>query len=223
MASIRNTIQIVSCIALCGALGGCWNAKQIYTDHMAEGKARNVPLLIYYTSWNDPHALYNVPMVVDLVNTGNQEIKSVTLLMQDCGSQGIESDVHSLTLIGPYAPGRTYIIHPSWPVQYSQWISRRQAEDAAKTIDHMVIVAVEIVDSDGMKSTYNNNVSKLLTSSISNFCLNDLPWSPTWREPRYSLHRLAYGDRRKLPVLQPKSPIGRQPCLCAMPDKNTVM
>lgn len=59
--------RLFLCFALLMMLAGCWNAKQEYAEFMAEGKARNVPLLIYDTSWNDPHALYDSRMIAGLL------------------------------------------------------------------------------------------------------------------------------------------------------------
>ena len=169
-----DTSKILLCLALTAMLGGCWNAKQEYAKYMAEGKARNVPLLIYDTSWNDPHALYNTHMAVGLLNTGDKQLNSVVLLMNGCGSKGVTDYTYPLNLSGPFLPGKAYIVYPSWPVQYSQWISREQAEAEAKTSSHMVITGIEITDGDGVKSIYNKDVLKMLTANISNFCINSI-------------------------------------------------
>jgi len=164
----------LTCIVLAVALTSCMNVRQEYSALMSEGKTRNVPLLIFATSWNDPHALYNSRMLVGLLNTGDRQIKSVVLHTADCGSKGITDDTQTLDLGGPFLPGKSYAIRPSWPVQYSQWISRERAEAAAKTSSHIVITAIDIIDSSGSKSVYVKDVSELLTSNISNFCLNSI-------------------------------------------------
>lgn len=169
-----RTAQGLLCLAVLCALNGCWNAKQEYSQDLAEGKARNVPLLIYDTSWNNPHALYNTRMVVGLLNTGSKTLNSVILLMTTCGSKGVTDYTYTLNLGGPFSPDRAYLIYPSWPIHYSQWISHERAEAEAKTADHMVITGIAIIDANGVKTTYTKGVSKMLTSNISNFCLNSI-------------------------------------------------
>jgi len=170
---MRAQITLTACL-LAAMLTSCVNVKQQSSKLMAEGKARNVPLLIYDTSWNDPHALYNTRMVVGLLNPNDMQINSVTLRMANCGSKGITDYTQLLNLGGPFLPGTFYVIHPSWPVQYPSSISREAAEAAAKTSSHMVIKGVEIIDNNGRKYIYSKDVSKLLTSNISNFCLNSI-------------------------------------------------
>ena len=171
--TMHTQITLLICL-LASMLTGCLNVKQQSSELMTEGKARNVPLLIYDTSWNDPHALYNTRMAVGLLNPSDEKINSVTLRMANCGSKGITEYTQALNLGGPFLPGKFYVIHPSWLVQYSQWISREATEAAAKTSSHMVIKGVEIIDNNDKKYIYNKDVSKLLTSNISNFCLNSI-------------------------------------------------
>ena len=49
-AKLLRTIMVV---ALPAVLAGCWNANRSYNELMAQGQQRNVPLMIYNTSWND--------------------------------------------------------------------------------------------------------------------------------------------------------------------------
>lgn len=48
-SKLVNTVLV---IALPVALAGCWNANRAYNKLMVQGKQRNVPLMIYDTSWN---------------------------------------------------------------------------------------------------------------------------------------------------------------------------
>lgn len=155
-------------------LSGCWNARQEYVKDLALGQARHVPLIIYGTSWNDPHTMFASPMWVGFLNTGDNRITSVTFYVSDCGAKGINSHVTWLKLTGQFVPNKAYVLFPKWRVQYSQWISRDRAEAAAKASPHLVIRTVTLGYSDGRNVSYNKDVSQLFAAGISNFCFNEV-------------------------------------------------
>jgi hypothetical protein len=166
--------DIVLCIGLVMIATGCTNIKQDPANLMSEAKGRNVPLLIYGDSWNDPDFLYNTRMAVNLLNAGDQPIKSITLQTVNCGAKGISDSNEPLILNGPFISGKSYTVHPSWTVRYSQWISRKRAEAIAKTSSHIVITSIKVVYNSENTTIYGKDVSRLLTSNISNFCRNSI-------------------------------------------------
>ncbi len=165
-------IRFLCIITLPVVLYACMNVKENYSALMTDGKARNVPLLIYDTSWNNPHVLYGTRMEVSLIITGDEKINSVMLQTASCGSKGSVGRMRLLNLDGPFIPGKAYTIYPTWPVQYSQWISHEQSVVNAKYSSHIVIKAVVVNFNTRNQTIYDKNVSQIITSNISNYCAN---------------------------------------------------
>jgi hypothetical protein len=140
------------------------------TNLLAEGKTRQVPVLIYDTAWNNPYEFPTwrmgdpIPkdeLHIALVNTGDQAMATVWLHVAHCNSQGNTELDHWLRFDGPFQPGQV-------------------DDDARATLDpddsylrlgtstHLVILSIRVDDAGGTHEFHD--VGKLLTSGISNFC-----------------------------------------------------
>lgn len=158
-------------------LSGCISAPD-YGAMQAEGSARQVPLLIFDTSWNSPRGRWtnrhlgdSVPpgdFFVEFIATHSRDLASVSIYVDRCGAKGIESYGSWLVLPGTFAAGMNYKVVP---------VTEDMPLDAllpASQVNHLRITEVKVVDADGKVFDYTSDVGKVLTSNISNFCANNV-------------------------------------------------
>lgn len=137
---------------------------------MAEGKSRQVPLLIYDTSWNNPREFptwrMGDPIPPDalhlaLVNTGDKSVDAVWLHVAHCNTQGDTELDTWLKFEGPFLPGQAYAD------------ARAVAPDMnylrVGTSAHLMILAARLEGAAGDQE-FRDDVPKLLTKGVSNFC-----------------------------------------------------
>jgi hypothetical protein len=137
---------------------------------MTEGKSRQVPVLIYDTSWNNPYEFptwrMGDPIPPDalhlaLANTGDETVDTVWLHVAHCNTRGDTELDGWLRFDGPFQPGQTY--------------ADARAVDADMNYlrigssMHLVILGARLDGAAG-KQEFPDDVAKLLTSGISNFC-----------------------------------------------------
>lgn len=137
---------------------------------MAEGKSRQVPVLIYDTSWNNPYEFptwrMGDPIPPDalhlaLLNTGDKTVDTVWLHVAHCNTRGDTELDGWLRFDGPFQPGQTY--------------ADARAVDADMNYlrigasMHLVILGARLDGAAG-KQDFQGDVAKLLASGISNFC-----------------------------------------------------
>lgn len=161
-------LRIMMVMALPVTLAGCWNANRSYNELMAQGQQRNVPLMIYNTSWNDASRtdMGTGYLTVGLVNTGSTQIASVTLYVASCPLQANAPNTHEVTLSGPFLSGKAYV------TQYAVPSSARQIGHGpiGWAVRPLVIQAIGVTDASGRQTTYRDNVAQMLTPNISNYC-----------------------------------------------------
>jgi hypothetical protein len=153
-------------------IAGCATTAPDDARYVAMAKARQVPVLIYATSWNDPREIMlPTRMSVSLAVTGEQAIHAITLELAPCGLIGSMGESKPLVLGGPFYPDTAYVVRPSWPIDYRSASSRHDAEDAANQTTHMVIQSIEVDGADGQLQVFEgNDLKPLLTDTISNYC-----------------------------------------------------
>ena len=161
-------------------LSACASEADKQGSYLVEGQQRNVPLLIFATSWNYNGQSYGltaaVPMEVSIVNTQKLTIRSVTLTVRGivdlCGPNvsiaRFETGINPVDLGGPILPGQVYRAQPAWPnPDKSGAVATSMIRGC--TMHHLVIDAISVVDEAGVEVTYRgSDVKRLLTSNISN-------------------------------------------------------
>ncbi|HKT31302.1 MAG TPA: hypothetical protein VJS89_02265 [Gammaproteobacteria bacterium] len=126
----------------------------------AEGAARHVPVLIYYTSWSSPFVTTN-RMEVQLINTQDKDIASIRFLLANCERLRDLSAIKSFTLKGPFLPVRSYTAYPALPNGFVPYALPYRG----------VIVEIKVISSDGMEREYlGKGVAQLLGKNVVNSC-----------------------------------------------------
>ncbi len=160
--------------AMAALCAGCATAPDT-TAVAAEGAARQVPMLIYGTSWNNPRGTWKnrhkgdpVPpgaFYVRLKNTHAQEIKTVMVYVSRCGAKASKYSGNWLMLRGPFAPDKDYTVIPvPIGIDVDDLLPWNQ-------VNHLLITEVRVEDTDGKTLDYvSSDVAKVLASGISNFC-----------------------------------------------------
>lgn len=164
--------KFLRCILSSGVLMtlvACATTSQSSNKLMAVGTARDVPLLIYSTSWNS--GVVATPLSVELINTGHSQIDSVSLFVAACPLNVSVPDTYKVNLTGPFLPARAYLVH-GLPQFTSVWYDHPSDMFALinRYIRGFVIRAIGITDGGGKEIIYSDNVPQFLTSNISNFC-----------------------------------------------------
>jgi len=137
---------------------------------LREGASRQVPVLIYDTSWNDPREAPSwrmgdpVPkdaLHMGLVETGDRPVDTLWLHVAHCTAQGAPVLDTWLKFEGPFQPGQVYA-----DARAVGWLPDYLRVGASM---HLVILAVRIEDASGTQE-FRDDVDKLLTHGVSNFC-----------------------------------------------------
>ena len=149
------------------ALHGCWNGKAQFDAFLQEGQARHVPLIIYDISSNDPHHLYPETFAVALLNTEDQDIASVKLVMATCGIKAAATNPQTIDLGGPFKPHTAAILSLLSDPDQNGHQDRLLAS-------HMLITAITVEDATGTKTFNEKEVTALLDAKIANFCASDI-------------------------------------------------
>lgn len=159
-------IKITLCIGLLMVLTACASTGHSSNELMAEGIARDVPLLIYDTSWNS--GVITTPLAVSLINTGHSQINSVSLTVAACPLNTNVPDTYRVMLIGPFIPARAYIVHAV--PQVTSTSPKQVMELVHRYMNGFIIQAIGITDASGKETIYSDNVFRFLTGNISNYC-----------------------------------------------------
>ncbi|HVA55742.1 MAG TPA: hypothetical protein VNI53_08135 [Gammaproteobacteria bacterium] len=145
-----------------------------YSSFLNEAHSRNVPILIYKTSWNDPRG--GGRLAVWVANLQDKRIDSIQLQVAPCGAKGDVQDATPLVLGGPFFGHTAYVSLPSWPIDAHYYPGAGLVyADQAVSSGHMIIKSVLISYADGKQDNYDDNVAELLTKNISNYCANLTP------------------------------------------------
>lgn len=166
-----KSIRIGLCLGVVIALTACASTGPSSNELLAEGTTRNVPVLIYNTSWNDASRtdVGTGYLTVGLVNTGSTPIAAVTLYVASCPMQANVPNTHEVTLGGPFVSGKAYV------TRYAVPPSARQIGHGpiGWAVRPLVIQAIGVTDANGRQTTYRDNVAQMLTPDISNYCQVD--------------------------------------------------
>jgi hypothetical protein len=148
-------------------LCGCWNSKSAFREYMGEGRANQVPILIYDISANDAHHIYSQPVGVAFLNSQDQEITSVVLTVAVCGIKASQGSTWTLDLGGPFQPDASFMINP---------VSQADATGTQYHMElpHMVITAIRVVDASGARDYTGKDVAKLVDKRVANYCAGDV-------------------------------------------------
>ncbi|MGH8402276.1 MAG: hypothetical protein ACRESO_02555 [Gammaproteobacteria bacterium] len=161
-------------VSLSMNLFGCAAYQPNYSSFIQEANGRHVPILIYNTSWNDPHG-GGGRLAVWVVNNQDKRIDSIKLTVAACGAKGAAEDSTPLVLGGPFDGHANSVSLPSWPIDARFYPGAGYVyKDAAVSSGHMLIQSIKIAYSDGTQEIYNKDVDQLLTKNISNFCTTDI-------------------------------------------------
>jgi|HubBroStandDraft_5_1064220.scaffolds.fasta_scaffold78781_2 hypothetical protein len=149
-----------------------------YAALQAEGAARQVPVLIYDTSWNNPRGWSNRAMdqavapgsvFVEILNTHPQQIAMISMYILACGTKGSVTAGARIFLQGPFEPGKSYKVAPQLTS-----MSGMGALQPWNQVNHMVFAEVKVQDSDGKTFDYAADVKQVLSANIANYCSNNI-------------------------------------------------
>lgn len=80
-------------------------------------------------------------------------------------------NTYPLVLGGPFYADTAYTVLPSWPIESRYYPSAGMVYvDNATSSPHMIIKSIEVEYADAKRTTYTQDVSKLLGDDISNYC-----------------------------------------------------
>lgn len=151
-------------------LFGCATYQPNYSSFIQEADRRHVPLLIYNTSWNDPHG-GGGRLAVWVANNQDKRIDSIELTVAACGAKGAAEYSTPLVLGGPFYGHTKSVSLPSWPIDARYYPSAGYIyEEAAISSGHLLIQSIKISYSNGKQDIYKQDVDQLLTKNISNYC-----------------------------------------------------
>lgn len=156
-------------------LFGCAANAPDYSAFIQDANSRHVPILIYNTSWNDPHD-GGGRLAVWVANNQDKQIDSIELTVAVCGIKGSAGGPTPLILGGPFFGNANYVSLPSWPIDIRSYTGAGYGyQGPAISSGHMVIQSIKIVYSDGQQEIYGEkNVDQLLTKNISNYCTTNI-------------------------------------------------
>lgn len=161
-------------VPLSVSLFGCATSAPDYSSFVQEASSRHVPLLIYNTSWNDPHG-GGGRLAVWVANDQDKTIDSIELTVAVCGAKGAAEYSTPLVLGGPFYGHTKSVSLPSWPIDARFYPGAGYVyKDAALSSGHMLIQSIKITYSDGKQEIYDKDVNQLLTKNISNYCTTNI-------------------------------------------------
>jgi hypothetical protein len=157
---MRGLLAAVSLLAL----SACWNGKDQFHKYEDEGHARDVPLIVYDFTSNDPTSYAAASLGFAFVNTQAAAIDSLEMELSVCNTMGQATRPVSLKVSGPFDPGASFVIAPMGPVD-------ARGHQQHVTIPHAVITAVSVTDASGTRRFETKQLADLLDSKIANYCI----------------------------------------------------
>lgn len=149
---------------------GCATYQPNYSSFIQEANRRHVPILIYNTSWNDPHG-GGGRLAVWVENNQDKRIDFIELTVAECGAKGAAEYSIPLVLGGPFYGHTKSVSLPSWPIDAHYYPGAGYVyAKAAISSGHLLIQSIKISYSDGKQDIYKQDVNQLLTENISNYC-----------------------------------------------------
>jgi len=161
MKRVRWAVLVPAALAL--ALAGCWNGKYQYRNFLEEGHVRQVPLIIYDITANDPHDPYPASLAIAFLNTQETPLESVTISIAVCDAMGQTPHPIPIALGGPFEPHASFVINPVGPDE--------RGDRYHVFLSHAVITAVTVTDAAGTHEFAGNQVDALLDSKVANYCI----------------------------------------------------
>lgn len=146
------------------ALCACWNSKDQYRRYQDEGHVRNVPLIIYDFTSNNPTNYAAAPLGFAFMNTQAAVIDSVDMELGTCNTMGQMDRTVKLTLGGPFEPGASFVIAPMGPAD-------AKGHQEHVTIPHAVVMSLIVGDASGVRRFEGKQVTQLLDGKIANYCI----------------------------------------------------
>jgi hypothetical protein len=156
---VRGGVLAAAVLALCG----CWNGKDQYRKLVGEGHARQVPIIIYDITANNPADMYPVSLAFAFLNTQETQIDSVTISLAACDAMGQTPDPIPIVLSGPFEPHASFVINPVGPDE--------RGHQYHVFIPHAVVIAITVTDSSGTHEFTGKQVDALLDSKVANYCI----------------------------------------------------
>lgn len=172
-ARARPLLCLLPLILLCSCA-----SEPDYAALQAEGTSRQVPVLIYDTSWNNPRGWSNRAMdqavapgsvFVEILNTHQQQIAMISMYFLACGAKGSVGAGDRIFLRGPFEPGKNYKVTPQLAGVGGVGVLQPWNQ-----VNHMVFAEVKVQDSDGNTYEYGADVKKVLAANIANYCSNNI-------------------------------------------------
>jgi hypothetical protein len=145
-------------------LSGCWNGKDQFHKYQDEGHARDVPLIVYDFTSNDPTSYQAAVLGFAFVNTQAASIDSLELELSICNTMGQATRPLTLKLSGPFDPGASFVIAPMGPMD-------ARGHQQHVTIPHAVVTSITVGDASGAHRFDGKRVADLLDAKIANYCI----------------------------------------------------
>lgn len=159
-------------LALVVLVAGCASIKAsldpssgpVSEQEIDNARADQVPVIIYDTSFSHGAAVQAAgKLTVKLINVSDKQIDQITLLVVSCAGGGQEQGVYTtLSVTGPFAPKGVFETHP---------ILDSSAGWSAAQTSQMMIKAADVTFHDGSKQSFTDNISELMGSQMSNYCV----------------------------------------------------
>lgn len=171
-------MQCVIRLSIASLLGlitsGCASPIPDYAPLFAEGQAKQAPVLIYDTTWNDPNVDKTAPgLAIWLLDIQGDTVKSIKLKLAECGFKGTEDPFASISFLGPFTVGDAYIATLKWHGDATKYRDTWRAHSPEFHFSaHLVIQSIEITYADGRHDLYDRtDMTRLLSRRIANYCL----------------------------------------------------
>lgn len=137
-------------------------------------KPGQLPIRIVSTSWNDPNYIRPIPMQVRFQDLSGKVISSIWLFVSRCAVKGSSEVIpYPLVLLGPFKSDNSYSSNPTFPTNYTEFTGPWPGIKGGRYSTHMLITKVDVWYEDGAVESFGDDVSRLLSSGISNFCSNN--------------------------------------------------
>jgi len=146
------------------ALVGCWNGKDQFRKYQDEGHARDVPLIVYDFTSNNPTSYAAAPLGFAFVNTQAGQVDSVELELAICNTMGQATQPVTIKLAGPFEPGASFVIAPMGPMD-------AKGHQEHVTIPHAIVTSITVADANGPRRFDGKRVADLLDAKIANYCI----------------------------------------------------
>lgn len=157
---------MIGTLLIC-SLCACWNTKDQYQAYMEEGRSRDVPLIVYDISANDPHHLYPETFAVGIVNTQDRDISSVKMMVATCGIKAEAVYPWTIDLGGPFQAHTSAVLNVLGP-------PGKSGKQYLLVTSHLLITAIVVTDGTGTRTFKKKEVAALLDPKIANFCAGDI-------------------------------------------------